>query len=450
MEILGLLVLGTGPAASRVATRCAEHGWNVGVVDPRPFGGTCALRGCNPKKVLVRAAELSDWSRRMEGKGVRSGDAQIEWSELIRFKRTFTEPVTTSKEKSFEKAGIQQFHGLPRFTGRNSVEIDGHTVEARHILIATGAVPLELSIEGREHVTTSDDFLELEELPRRVVFVGGGYISFEFAHVAARAGAHVTILEMAEQPLAQFEPELVERLVDRTRSVGIDVRTNTQVESIQQQSDGTFAIHVANTGGEASIPADLIVHGAGRVPNVAGLDLEAGGIEANKRGIHVNEFLQSVSNPAVYAAGDVAATDAPPLTPVANEEGRAVATNLLDGNRAKPDYGPVPAAVFSVPALAAVGLTERQAIEQGLSFDIKSGDWATFNSMQKVGETHAAYKILVEQDTDRLLGAHLLGPDAAESINVFALAMRFQLKATDVKSVLFTFPTFAADIRSML
>ena len=450
MDKLDLLVLGTGPAASRVATRCAEHGWNVGVVDPRPFGGTCALRGCNPKKILVRAAELADWSRRMEGKGVRSGDVQIQWSELIRFKHTFTDPITESKEKSFAEAGIRQFGGAPRFTSPNSVIIDGHTVESRHFLVATGAVPMELPIEGREHLTTSDDFLELEELPGRLVFVGGGYISFEFAHVAARTGANVTILEMAERPLAKFESDLVERLVDRSRSVGIDVSTNTRVESIQKQSDGTFAIHVANTEGEAPIPADLVVHGAGRAPNVAGLDLELAGIELEKRGIRVNEFLQSVSNPAVYAAGDVAATAAPPLTPVANEDGRAVATNLLDGNRAKPDYGPVPTAVFSVPALAAVGLTEREAIEQGLSFDVKSGDWAKFNSMRKVGETHAAYKILVEHGSDRLLGAHLLGPDAAESINVFALAMRFQLKATDVKSVLFTFPTFAADIRSML
>jgi glutathione reductase (NADPH) len=433
-----------------VASRCAQRDWKVGIADPRPFGGNCALRGCNPKKVLVRAAELTDWSRRMEGKGVRSGDAQIEWSELIRFKRTFTEPVTESKEESFDKAGIRQFHGAPRFTGPNSVEIDGHAVEARYLLIATGAVPMELPIEGCEHLTTSDDFLELEELPGRVVFVGGGYISFEFAHVAARAGASVTILEMAERPLAQFEPELVERLVDRSRSVGIDVRTNARVDLIQRQSDGTFAVHVAKAASETPIPADLIVHGAGRVPNVASLDIEAAGVEADKRGIRVNQFLQSVSNPAVYAAGDVAARDAPPLTPVANEDGRAVATNLLEGNRARPDYGPVPTAVFSVPALAAVGLTEREAIDQGLSFNVKSGDWAKFNSMRKVGETHAAYKILVENGSDRLLGAHLMGHDAAESINVFALAMRLQLKATDVKSVLFTFPTFAADIRSML
>ena len=450
METFNLLVLGTGPAASRVAMRCAEHDWHVGVIDPRPYGGTCALRGCNPKKVLVRAAELTDWSRRVEGKGVRSGEAQIEWSELIRFKRTFTEPVTESQEKSFEKAGIRQFHGSPRFTGRNSVVIEGRTVEAQHFLIATGAVPMELPIGGREHLKTSDDFLELEELPSRLVFVGGGYISFEFAHVAARAGASVTILEMAERPLAPFEPELVEQLINRSRSVGIDVRTNARVESIEPQSDGTFAVYVASTEGETPIPADLVVHGAGRVPNIAGLDLEVAGIEADKGGIRVNEFLQSVSNPAVYAAGDVAATGMPPLTPVANEEGRAVATNLVEGNRAKPDYGPVPTAIFSVPALAAVGLTERAAQEQGLSFDVKSGDWAKFNSMQKVGETHAAYKILVERGSDRLLGAHLLGPDAAELINVFALAMRFQLKATDVKSVLFTFPTFAADIRSML
>lgn len=170
-----LVVIGTGSAASTIASRCRSAGWAVAVIDSRPFGGTCALRGCDPKKVLVGAADIIDWAQRMAGKGVDSGGARITWSELMRFKRTFTEPFPKHKEESFAKAGIATFHGRARFVAPTAVEVGSETLEGRYVVIATGAKPADLNIAGAEHLVTSDQFLELEQLPKRIIFVGGGY-----------------------------------------------------------------------------------------------------------------------------------------------------------------------------------------------------------------------------------------------------------------------------------
>jgi glutathione reductase (NADPH) len=450
MRQVDVMVLGTGPAATGVALKCSEAGRRVAIVDPRPFGGTCALRGCNPKKVLVRAAELHDWIRRAAGTGVQTDGARIDWPELVDFKRSFTRPVTSAKEDRFREAGIDQFHEAPRFVSPTGIAVGDQQVQCSGIVIATGSVPMPLDIPGAQWLTNSDDFLELEELPKRVVFVGGGYITFEFAHVAARAGAQVTILEMAERVLTPFDPDLVASLVAASRELGIDVRTQTMVTSIEKQPDGQLLVGITSGDDAQTIAADLVVHGAGRVPNTGDLDLEAGQVRHGRSGIEVNRYLQSVSNPAVYAAGDVAATGAPPLTPVANEDGRTVVHNLLNDQQREPAYGPVATAVFSVPALAAVGLGEQEASKQGLQFTVNSGDLSENNSMKKVGAKYARYKVLIEKGSGRILGAHLLGPDAAETINLFALAIKHDLTASDLKSSLFVFPTFAHDVRGMV
>src|SRR5216683_319686 len=193
MKKFDLIAIGTGAAASAVASRCRLAGWQVAIVDSRPFGGTCALRGCDPKKVLVGAAEVIDWGRRMEGNGIQAQQLQIDWQELMRFKRSFTEPVPKHREEGFAKAGIATFHGRARFVGPSTVQVGEEVLEGRYVVIATGQKPADLKIAGAEHLTTSEQFLELDELPKRILFVGGGYIAFEFAHVAVRAGAQVTI-----------------------------------------------------------------------------------------------------------------------------------------------------------------------------------------------------------------------------------------------------------------
>jgi glutathione reductase (NADPH) len=465
-----LIVIGTGVAASTVAHKCRSAGWEVAVIDLRPFGGTCALRGCDPKKVLVGAAEVIDMNQRMKGKGVRINRATgINWRELMRFKRSFTEPVPESREKSFQKAGIVTFHRRARFTGPTTVKVgdDDNTdqsLEARHILIATGAKPMKMNIPGEEYLTTSDEFLELDKLPDRIVFVGGGYISFEFAHVAARAGAKaITIIHRGVRPLGNFDPDLVNMLVERTRNLGIDVFLQTEVKGIEKKKSSSgnkkFAVNIivasddinkASKKKERSINADMVVHGAGRNPEIEDLELEKAGVEYGKRGVKVDEHLQSISNSVIYAAGDCAASGGLPLTPIASYDGQIVADNLLDTNKVAADYKGTPSVVFTIPPLASVGLLEEDASKSGLKFKRNYSSTSGWYSSRRINESHSGFKVLIEEGTDKILGAHLLGPHAEEVINIFAMAIRLELKASDLRKALWSYPTNASDITYML
>ena len=247
-----LIVIGTGAAGSAAAYKCCKAGWEVAIIDARPFGGTCALRGCDPKKVLVGAVELIDWNRRMEGRGVSAKGAEIDWSSLMRFKKTFTEPVPQNMEKGYAKVGIATYHGRTRFLDRTTVQVGDDTLTGRFVLIASGAMPAVLGIPGEAHLIRSDQFLELEQLPQRIVFVGGGYISFEFAHVAARAGAQVRILHRGTRPLEGFDPDLVKQLVDATRDLGVEVLVDTVVEGVEKDGDH-FIVKASTKQGEADI-----------------------------------------------------------------------------------------------------------------------------------------------------------------------------------------------------
>lgn len=444
-----LLVVGTGSAASTVATKCRVAGWTVAIIDSRPYGGTCALRGCDPKKVLVGAAEVIDWTRRMEGKGIRAERVRIDWQQLMRFKRSFTEPVPKSREEAFSKSGIASFHGRARFLSPTTIQVGGDLLEGRHVVIATGQRPAELKFPGAEHLITSDQFLELDSLPRRIVFVGGGYIGFEFAHIAARAGSNVTIIHRRARPLPLFDAELVDQLVARTRELGIDVHLGAQAEAVEQNA-GHLIVRVSSSGQTQALEADMVVHSAGRVPEIDDLNLTSAGVEWNNGGVKVNEFLQSVSNPAVYAAGDAAASGGPPLTPVAGYEGSIVAANLLNGNSQKPNYFGIPTVVFAIPPLASVGLSEPEARQQNLRFKVNHETTSSWYSSRRIGETHSGFKVLVEEGTDRILGAHLLGEEAGEVINLFALAMRSGLTATDLRRTIFAYPTHGSNLPYML
>ncbi len=449
MQTHDLLVIGTGTAASTVASRCRTAGWTVAVVDSHPFGGTCALRGCDPKKVLVGAAEAVDWFGRLSSAGVVTGGVQVDWPRLMAFKRTFTDPVPEKKQESFRKQGIDTFHGRASFTGPTAVSVGAERLEGRRVLIAAGARPADLGIDGGEHLVTSDGFLALEQLPRRVLFVGGGYIAFEFAHVAARAGAEVTIAHRGGRPLEGFDPDLVELLARRTRSLGVALHLDTEVGAVEKTSGG-FTVHATRAGSAVTFDADLVVHAAGRVPDIDDLNLDAAGIERRARGIAVNAQLQSVSNAAVYAAGDAAASGGPPLTPVAGYEGRIVAAHLLDGHAPALDYTVIPSVVFTLPPLAAVGLHEEEARTRGLSFTTRHDKTDGWFSSRRIGEEVSGYKVLVEEHTGRVLGAHLLGPHAEEVINLFAMAMRAGMTAADIEQMIFAYPTSASDIGYMV
>jgi glutathione reductase (NADPH) len=442
-----LIVLGTGTAGTGVATRCREAGWSVAIVDSRPFGGTCALRGCDPKRVLVGAAEAVDAARRLAGKGV-AGDVRVDWAELMRFKRTFTDPVPGKREKAYADSGIASLHGKAKFVDPTAVQVDGERLEARHVHIATGARPANLPIPGADLLTTSDVFLDMDELPGRIAFVGGGYIAFELAHLSRAAGAEVTMVERNASPLPGFDPDLVALLSERTRAAGIDLRLGTGVEAIEKKG-AAFVVRTSSESGAVSFDADMVVHSAGRVPDLADLDLEKAGVEHGKRGVVVNDYMQSVSNPAVYAAGDAAASGLP-LTPVAGFQARVAAENLIGGNRRKIEYPPVPSVVFSLPPLAAVGMSESEARKSGLDFETRHAKTSGWYSSRRVGEEFSGYKVLVEKGSGRILGAHLFGPGAEELINLFAMAMRGGLTSEDVKGSIFAYPTLGSTMAYMV
>ncbi len=384
----------------------------------------------------------------MRGRGIDGGDPLIRWQELIAFKRSFTGPVPAMKEKSFAASGIDAYHGRARFTGPRTVEVAGERLEARFVLIATGAVPMRLDIPGENHLVTSTDFLELDALPKRIVLAGGGYIAAEFSHIAARAGAKVTVLEFADRMLTPFDPDLVALQMAKSREIGIDLRMSTRVEAVEKTFGG-FKVRAASGDKRDTVEADLVVHAAGRVPDLDALDLPAAGIGCHKRRLKLNEFLQSTSNPAVYAAGDAAAIG-PPLTPVAGRDGGVAAANMLNGNHEKPNYLGVPSVAFTTPPIARVGMLEAEAREKGLRIYVKHEKTADWYTARRVAEGASGFKVIVEQGSGRILGAHLVGPHVDEVINVFALAIQHGLTSQHLKSTIFGYPTAASDIGYML
>ncbi len=442
-----LIVIGTGSAGSITAAKCNKAGWSVAMIDDRPFGGTCALRGCDPKKVLHGAAELIDWNKRMARNGVPS-EASINWKDLMSFKRTFTDHVPEKKEQALNKQGIDTYHGKASFISEDQLEVDQERLEGKHFLIASGAKPTPLPIQGEEHLTYSDEFLELDELPQRIVFVGGGYISFEFAHIAARAGSEVHIIHRGQRPLENFDVGLVDILLEKSKEIGIQVHLQHSVESIEKEQ-GKFHVYARKKEDITRLEADIVIHGAGRVPALD-VNLEKGNIERKKHGVHVNEYLQSVSNPNVYAAGDAAATDGLPLTPVASADSHIVASNLLKGNSRKIEYPVIPSAVFTVPKMASVGMSEEEAKNSGRNIKVKHkniSDWFTY---KRTNEGFAAFKVLIDEDSDQVVGAHLISNEADELINHFATAIRFGISTKELKQMIFAYPTAASDIAHML
>jgi glutathione reductase (NADPH) len=264
----------------------------VAVIDHRPFGGTCPLRGCDPKTMLISGAEEIDLARRMHKRGV-AGELRIDWKELIAFKRTFTDPIPIKREEAFAKQGITAYHGSARFAGPDRVAVDGHVLQGSHILIASGARPVSLRFPGAEHLITSDAFMELEHLPGRIAMVGGGgYIAAEFSHIAARAGAKVVVFQRAERMLTHFDPDLVGWLTDKFREIGIDVRTGNTVTAIEH-TGREYRVHTQSPEGEGVIAADLVVHAAGRAPDTAELDLPAANIATKDGRLQLNDFYKA-------------------------------------------------------------------------------------------------------------------------------------------------------------
>jgi glutathione reductase (NADPH) len=451
MNEFDLIVIGAGTGGTGVARPAAKAGWKVAIIDSEPYGGTCMLRGCDPKKMLIAVTEGLDWAENMKSNGLNTPSMSIDWGKMMDFKRTFTSVMPERLEKGLAHAGIEVLHGNARFNDDGTLQVGDEKLQAKHYHIATGARPATLGFEGEEHVYTSTDFLELNEKPNRILFIGGGFIGFEFAHISKRAGAsEVTILQRGKRALVNFDPDLVEMQVERTRQLGINVQLESEVCKVKKSDDGYLVEYSTPTATE-TIACDIVIHSAGRVPNIDTLNLEAIGVETGKRGIKVNEYLRSTSNPNVFAVGDCADTGAPNLTPVSANEARIAAKNLLavkDERAMK--YPPIPSAVFTLPPVARVGLTEAEANEKGLGFEVNFKKTKNWYSTMRVGEEFSGFKTLIEKGTGKILGAHLIGPGAEEQINIFALAMGQGMTANQLKGVIFAYPSYASDLGSMV
>ncbi|GAB2592538.1 dihydrolipoyl dehydrogenase family protein [Spirosoma areae] len=447
MHTFDLLVIGTGSAGVTVAKTVREAGKRVAILDKLPFGGTCSQRGCDPKKVLVGAAEIIARANQLKGNGL-TGGSTIDWPALIRFKKTFTEAVPQRTEEKFADLGIQAFQGAATFLSANTIRVGDDELRAHRIVIATGQRPKLLGIPGEALLTDSTGFMELPNLPDKIVMVGGGYIAFEFAHIAARAGARVTILHQGKRPLDGFDADLVALLVKAMEAIGIRIVLNASVTALEGKP-GNLLVRYEQQGKSHSISTNLVVHAAGRVADVAELALERAGVAVNEKGIVVNKYLQSTTNPAVYACGDVADKGLA-LTPLASFQGQLVAGNILHGNRSAFMNSPVPTVVFTVPPLASVGLTEEQASEQGTNVKVMFQETTDWYSSRRIKEPVSAFKLLIDEQTDQVLGAHLLGSGSEEVINVIMLAMKHRIPASDLANTLFAYPTHGADLKSML
>jgi glutathione reductase (NADPH) len=331
-------------------------------------------------------------------------------------------------------------------TGPDALAVGDDLLRARHIVLATGAVPRSLDIPGAGHIRGSEDFLNLSRLPERIIFIGGGYISFEFAHVAIRCGAQeVIIFNRSDQPLKRFDPDMVAILLEAGGAGGVWVRLEETATAITSGETGLTV--TTTTGGRYE--TDLVVGAIGRVPNLSVLEGGSGEVESDARGVRVTPYLQSISNPRVYAVGDCAATGYM-LAPVADAEGKAVARNIAEGNVETIDYAVVPSVVFTIPSIASVGLGEADATEQGRDFRINQGSTAKWPSSRRIGETHGGYKVLIDNQTDQIVGAHIVRHQAADAINILALAMKYGITASQLEAFMWAYPTLTSDLKYMV
>ena len=397
--------------------------------------------------MLVAAAHALHEIEAARTHGIETGPVRLDWGKLIDREKALISHVPDMMAGLAAKRG-EVFRGTAKFVGPNAVEVDGKRLEADNIVIATGSTPRPLPIPGAELMITSDDMLSERTQPGEVVFIGGGVIAMEFSHVYARAGTKVTILEAMPRLLPALDRDAVAAIRTESERIGIIVKTDVRVTRIEQ-AGGRLRVVFQHDGAEHSITADRIVNGAGRIANVAGLDLDAAGVAHDGIRIEVDEHLRSVSNPAVWVVGDALVGPAQ-LSPLATYEGRIVGRNIVEGAVHKPDYSVVPSGVFTVPALSSVGLTEAQAAEQGLDVTVAVNDMTGWFSGKTYAETVAWVKTLVEKGSGRIVGAHMVGHQGEDLIHLFAMAMKHGITAEQIKDQLFAFPTFSADIKTML
>jgi len=437
-----LFVIGAGSGGVRAARIAAAHGAKVAVAEEYRIGGTCVIRGCVPKKLLVYGAHFAEDLNDAAMFGWDIKHCQFDWpvlrdnvlAEVGRLEGLYRQTLTNHGVAIFEERAV--------LTGPNSVRLEsGREIRAERILIATGARPHMPEIEGIEHALSSNEVFLLEQLPKRIVIAGGGYIANEFAGIFHQFGSHVTIVNRSDAILRGYDEQIRDRLLQISMTKGIQFRFNSTFDRIEKQDDGSLRLSMT---GCDDIEADAVLFATGRVPNVEGLGLDAVGIALGDNGqVKVDDRAQT-SVSSIFAIGDV--TDRVQLTPVAIREGQAFADREFGKIDRKVDYAAIPSAVFSHPPLAGVGLTEGQARNKLGSVRVYTSDFRPMKNVLAGRNERSLYKLVVDEATDEVVGVHMIGPDSPELLQVAAIAVKAKLKKADFDSTVALHPTMAEEL----
>lgn len=435
-----VVVIGSGVSGMGTASSLAANGKRVAIIEGDLWGGTCPNRGCDPKKVLVSAVEARDHVNQLQGKGLNSAP-KVNWPDLMAFKETFTSPVPEQMKSSLESSGVETFTGKAAFIDENHLEVNGDELKADHFILAAGARPSILDIEGKEHFLTSDDFLSLPEMPETITLVGGGYIAFEFAAIANAAGSRVHVIQHNDRPLKDFAHELVDQLVKQLEAKGVTFHFNVDISKVEKTSIG----YALKDDSNFELNTDLVFCTTGRIPNADTLNLEKAGVEYDKKGITVNEHLQS-SNPAIFAIGDILSKSQPKLTPVCTFEANYV-VSYLTGKATDPiAYPSIPTMVFSGPKLAQIGM---MVDESNDDYELSTVDATQWFNYRRTNEPISTIKIVKDKRSGLLVGAACLNNEADELINYFSQLIEQKVSASEVAHHIFAYPTPASDLPSI-
>ena len=439
-----LFVIGAGSGGVRAARMAAAQGVRVAIAEQGRTGGTCVNLGCVPKKLYVHAAEYGAGFPQSAGFGWQSQLPQFRWPTLQKNKAEAIHKLNRLYEEMLDKSGARLIRGKAKITGPHQVEVAGLSYSSERILLATGSRPFIPEFPGRELVVTSDQIFALENLPRRVLIVGGGFISTEFAGIFHGLGVEVTQAYRGELFLRGFDREIREFVATQMRTKGIKLLFQTEVERVGKNSENEFRVGFQDG---SFLETDLVLFATGRIPNTEGLGLEDVGIALTKDGaVDVDDFYRT-SVPSVYALGDL--IDRVQLTPVALAEAMALVRHLYQGNNEKLDYSLIPIAVFCQPTIGTVGLTEEQAIEQYPTIDVYTANFRSLKHALSNSGERVMMKLLVDPASNRVVGAHMAGEQAAEIIQGIAIALKTGATKADFDQTLGIHPTSAEEFVTM-
>lgn len=444
MDKFDVFIFGTGTAGQLVAKECTAAGKKVGIIDTREYGGVCSQRGCDPKKLLLASSEAFELSKNMKTDGL-AGELKINWREAYNYARRYTNDIPSNTEKDLKERGVICYHGKAKFKDSHTIILDEKEIKSDYFVIATGMQALSLGIPGEKYALTSGDFFNLKNIPEKVVFIGGGYIGMEFGHLLCRAGSKVTIIDKGGHILSPFETFTSSLLEEESLKMGIQIIKNSQVSSIEKVNN-RYLVHYSLNDSIHQITTDCVFNTAGRVPSIDNLNLAQANVVTNHNGILVNSKLQSTSQSHIYACGDIS-NKSLPLTPLSSIEAKVVADNLNGKNR-ELSIPAIPSSVFTIPQCSGIGLTENQAIEAKKTYHTIESDASEWFNNQRINAPLYGYKIILENDSNKILGAHIVGPEAAEQINMFAIAMKANMTFEELKDVIFNYPTWGNDIKS--